>query len=109
MDLVRTCFGKGSPYLIKNESGQSAVEYILLLLVVVSLAMSVYNSRTFQDFFGEDSSFFDAIKNQMELSYQYGQMDISSKVPDYNGKHEGFFNPDENQSRFFILRQKYGQ
>lgn len=94
---------------MKKNAGQSTVEYILLLLVVVSLGMGVYNSATFQQFFGEDSGFFDLIKKQMEISYTYGQLDITNPIPDYKGNHEGFFNADENQSRFWIMDNTYGQ
>ena len=88
---------------LKNQLGQSTVEYVLLLAVVLSVFFTVFRSRTFQDFFGEDSSFFNAIAQKMRLDYRYGtnvsaDEDIGSGI---SNNHPTFSQPDGSVSRFF--------
>ncbi|MCF8058240.1 MAG: hypothetical protein K9K67_03025 [Bacteriovoracaceae bacterium] len=88
---------------LKNQKGQSTVEYVLLLVVVVSVFLTVFNSRKFQAFFGEDSDFFTAIAQKMKQDYRYATNvspadDVdTSPVPN----HPSFAQPDGSASRFF--------
>ena len=91
--------------IILNNGGQSLVEYILLLAVVVSLVFTAYKNRRFQDFFGEDSQFFNRIAREVEYSYRHGRI---SKNRDNSDQlvHESFaISIDE--SRFFFSRRSY--
>jgi hypothetical protein len=94
---------KKSATSLNNSRGQSTVEYVLLLAVVLSMFYSVFRSRTFQEFFGEDSSFFNAIAQKMRLDYRYGTNvsagdDIGSGI---SSNHPTFAQPDGSVSRFF--------
>lgn len=56
---------------MKKEGGQSTIEYVLLLSVVMLLVAVVLRSPLFADLLGEDSSFFKILKDRMEYSYRY--------------------------------------
>jgi len=88
-----------------NEKGQSTVEYILLLVVIVTFITTVFNSRSFKEFFGDDSAFFNAIAKGMRSNYRY-----SSVVPEADDiglapvkAHPSFFSSESNTSRFFTF------
>lgn len=88
---------------IKSEKGQSAVEYILLLLVVGSLTFTVLKSRAFQDFFGEDSAVFQTLARRTGTSYRFPLRvndDIPVNPPD---DHPGFAQSGGSSSRFFTF------
>jgi Flp pilus assembly pilin Flp len=94
---------KKQTHFLKSQFGQSTVEYVLLLAVVVSLFVSIFRSPAFQQFFGEDSSFFNAIAQKMRLDYRYGtnvtiDEDIGSGI---STNHPTFAQPDGSASRFF--------
>lgn len=87
----------------KDESGQSTVEYILLLAVVASLFFTVSRSQSFQDFFGSNSSFFQTLAERIAMDYRYSTFvdtgDAIPSVPPNN--HPSFSQPDGSTSRFF--------
>ena len=93
---------------LKKDLGQSTVEYILLLAVVLFLGLSVFRSRYFQDFFSEDSRFFTSIKSQIEVAYrQTHLMPSDENQLDYSTFHRSF-SVDGDESHFFISLQPYG-
>ncbi len=89
-----------------NESGQSAVEYLLLLVVVVSLSYAVFKNPKFEEFFGENSSFFTAMKNRMQYSYRHGLVGDTDNSS-YTGAHDTYFSSSEGLSRFIAPKDKY--
>tara|TARA_R110002049_G_scaffold49511_5_gene141613 strand:+ start:1948 stop:2244 length:297 start_codon:yes stop_codon:yes gene_type:complete len=56
---------------VSKERGQSTIEYILLLAVIMLMVSVVFRSPLFADLLGEDSSFFKILKDRMEYSYRY--------------------------------------
>ena len=88
---------------MKNDKGQSTVEYILLLAVVTSLFFTVFRSEMFQKFFGENSSFFQTIAERIAMNYRYATVvDIGDDVPPIPpDNHPSFALPDGSASRFF--------
>ena len=91
---------------VKNERGQTAVEYILLIAVVTFLVASVINSRFFQSIFGREGRLASMIKNEMEYSYRHairGRRPFAS--PDYRGMHDSYQRGRE--TRFFGAKEKY--
>ena len=88
---------------MRNERGQSTVEYILLFAVVVSLAFTVFNGLGFNRIFGADGEVATAYKNQLEFSYRHGFLKKGNYVePNYaNGNHETY------QNRFFSALDPY--
>lgn len=97
---------KKQVHLLKDQLGQSTVEYVLLLAVVSSLFFSVFKSDTFQQFFGENSSFFNAIAEKMRLDYRYSTaINASDDIgPGVSANHPSFSQPDGSASRFFSYK-----
>lgn len=94
--------------LIRSEEGQSTVEYILLFVVVASLAITVFKSSTFQQFLGPNSSLFAAMAKRMEFSYRNGHNGLEDTFNDYKTTdHEAYKNKDDNRSRFFAPTSAY--
>jgi len=87
--------------ILESELGQSTVEYILLMAVVMSLMTTFWNSRAFKDLFGEDSSFFNGIAEVIRINYQFAAtVPVGTEVPDTPTlNHPSFIS--NGQSRFF--------
>jgi hypothetical protein len=93
----------------KNSEGQSTVEYILLLAVLVSLGLSVMNSARLKQFLGPNSAFFAKLRDRIEYSYRHGNSGLSSTdSSDYEGgNHNTYTNPETGGSRFFLPQEPY--
>ena len=90
-----------------KQSGQSTVEYLLLLLVVSVLSFSIYNSARFKQFLGPDSAFFTILKSKIEFSYRLGHdsQDDNGDLPNHK-----LYRTDGGESRFFTtVNQPYGE
>jgi Flp pilus assembly pilin Flp len=97
-------------FSVKNEKGQSAVEYILLLAVLAALTFSVLRSPLFKDLLGPNSSFFRALAGRVQFSYRHGFEGSSAEGDSFNysdPKHKTYWNDEENISRFFLNSQAY--
>lgn len=93
--------------LVADESGQSMVEYIMLLGVVLILTFSVLQSQRFKDFFGSQSPVLQALRLRMMYSYRHGTFG-EDDTTDYNtGAHDTYKVPAENNSRFFTSLEEY--
>lgn len=71
-------------HVLKNNSGQSTIEYVLLLAVVVTFMTTIWNSKVYKDFLGEDSEFFNGIAKKIEHNYQYSvtvPIDTTTAIP----------------------------
>jgi uncharacterized protein (UPF0333 family) len=96
-----------------NQKGQAAVEYIMLTLLVVTIAISVFNSSYFKDFFGDNGTLADAFQKEMEYSYRngdYGQINFNSagNLDTYTDtRHPLYFNSSKSMSRFFGPKEIY--
>jgi hypothetical protein len=99
--------GNQKQNLFLRNDGQSTVEYVLLLMVVVTLSLSVFRGRKFQEFFGKDSEFFIAMGKRIEFAYQHGYEGPDTGPVNYNGNHPTFFDPSTGSSRFFIQESPY--
>ena len=88
-----------------NNKGQSALEYILLLAVVVSIGTTLFKSKIFTDFMGPNSVFFETLRTRYEYTYRYGAPPTGIEDPSegnaYATKHESYFNGSVNETRFF--------
>jgi hypothetical protein len=100
--------------ILKNNKGQSAVEYILLLAVISSLGYAFYNNKKFKDLVKGKDGMFATMRNGMSYSYRYG-LEFKSDTPfdekrDYDyqtNKHDTYLNTGENKSRFFTGNSPY--
>lgn len=100
--------------ILKNNKGQSVVEYILLLSVIVSISYIIYHNRRFQAFARGDAGFFASMKKGISYSYRYGR-DVNT-ASNYDNQmnfeyqssgHDTYFNSQEGQSRFFMGLKEY--
>jgi len=88
---------------VKKEKGQTAVEYILLLAVIVVLVQSIYNNQLFKKVFSAESPFFQVFKNQSKINYTHALMPSSSSQ---GQPHPSYVN-EKGQSRFFLPLTPY--
>ncbi len=97
----------------KNEKGQTVVEYILLLSVAVSLALTVYNSQAFKRIFGEQGKLGLQIKSQNEYSYRHAGPKANPDVVDIprdnkdGAAHPSYADLNEGKTRFFGPKTAY--
>ena len=91
---------------VLGQRGQTTIEYVLLLAVIIGLASMVFKSRLFQDIFGRDSNFVAALIVQMEYAYRHGRMGEQDNNRNYQ-QHPTFYNRDEGKSRFFAPAEAY--
>ena len=95
---------------IKSQSGQTMVEYMLLLAVALSLVITFYNSEAFKRLFGNQGSLGKTIKDESEFAYRHAYMrNKTGDVPreNRNGSvHPSYTNPSGG-SRFFSAKDPY--
>lgn len=91
-----------------KQTGQSTVEYLLLLVVVTALAFSIYNSARFKQFLGPDSEFFAIVQKKIEFSYRHG-FDSQEEDTGTVANHYTYIK-DGTESRFFTtVEETYGE
>ncbi len=99
--------------LVRKDSGQSVVEYVLLLAVLTFIASMIIRSPLFKQWMGQDSLLFVEMRRQMVYSYcnpmparpdsvETCEHDYSTVLESYRaaaGSDEG--------TRFFIPADEY--
>jgi len=91
-----------------SRKGQSVVEYLLLLFVVMSLILTLVNSNVFQQIMGPDSFFFEKLKLQQEYTYRHTHLSNLPNEADYSGgAHHSYMNPESGVSRFYSTMEEY--
>ena len=101
-----------SPVVRKRQAirGQSTVEYILVLGVVISLAITLLGRGSlFQKYLANNSLFIDGIKNYWEYTYRHGG-DPNGRINSNSivgQKHDLYQNQEEGGSHFFIPAKAY--
>ncbi len=104
MDSIRSV-----PVALKQQKGQTMVEYMLLLAVVVSIMLTFYKSKLFQKYFGNKGSIGQTIKKRSEFSYRHGFMGVEDPQPKDSREgrtHPTYVDP-AGGSRFFGPKTKY--
>lgn len=88
--------------IIDSDKGQSTVEYILLLAVVMSLVYLVVNSERFKDLIGDDGAFAIKMKNESEWNYRFGNQgkDGFTSLTYPNGTNPTYWNATDSSSHF---------
>lgn len=88
---------------MKNQKGQSTVEYILLFAVVSSIAFTIFNGLGFNRIFGPNGEVATSYRNQLEFSYRHAFAgNGGGGEPNYeNGNHESY------QKVFFSAQDAY--
>lgn len=88
-----------------NQLGQSSVEYILLLILIVSLSLVLFRSRRFQDFIAEDNEMMNTLQGHFEMSYRHGHIFEGNNELNYDQAHRVF--SDGQSSNFFVSIEPY--
>lgn len=96
---------KVTHFLLK-EDGQSTVEYIMLLVVVMGMGIAVFKSGPFQNLVGPNSSVFQVMAKKMEYSYRNGNNETIDSFAEGGSNyttpvHEVYFNKNDGKGRFF--------
>lgn len=100
--------------VLKTKTGQSTVEYILLLAVIVGLGVTIFNNKKFKDLLAGKDGLFLSFRKGMEYSYRYGRMQQTNAeytqgmAFEYTDtKHDTYFNSGLGQTHFFLPTTKY--
>jgi Flp pilus assembly pilin Flp len=102
---------------LNSEQGQTVVEYILLLVVAISLVMTFYNSSAYRRLFGEQGLIGVKIKSQSEFSYRHAftASGPSRERPDDVDRrnrdgsiHPSYADTANGETRFFGPQGAYG-
>lgn len=91
---------------IKSERGQTVVEYLLLLVVAISLVLTFYNSEAFKRLFGPRGEIGKKIKSQNEFAYRhaYSQGRPDQDIDRLNREgsiHPSYHDLEQGGTRFF--------
>jgi|SRR5690606_13769257 len=102
--------------LLKSQEGQTLVEYILLLVVAISLVLTFYQSEAFRRLFGEQGRIGQQIKSQNEFAYRHAFSASGAdriRPPDASkdnkdiGQHPSYTDVTNGGTRFFGPRDPY--
>lgn len=96
--------------VVLSQRGQSTVEYVLLLAVVVAILAAIVNSAAFRDRFGEGGRFAKAIKGELQWNYRFGSQGREPgtvRIPYPGGTHPSYYNGTRNTSHFFGPKEPY--
>lgn len=94
---------------MKQQKGQTLVEYMLLLSVVAVIVLTFYKSKLFQKYFGNRGLIGQTIKTRSEFAYRHGYMgteDTFAKGSRDGASHPTYADP-AGGSRFFGPKEKY--
>jgi len=96
---------------IKSQQGQTVVEYILLLVVAISLVLTFYRSAAFRRLFGEQGLMGEQIKSQTEFTYRHASPKGEASDVSRNNKdgsiHPSYADPVNGGTRFFGPKRAY--
>ncbi len=90
-----------------KNSGQSVVEYVMILAVVVVLVMTVLRSAGFKNFFGPDSPLFEKYAKYLEYTYRHGMSGFDDSKSDVMSNTHESYSQGKGNTHFFTSRDPY--
>jgi Flp pilus assembly pilin Flp len=102
--------------VLKSQRGQTMVEYILLLAVVISLVTTFYRSALYNRLFGKNGMIGETMKTKTEFAYRHafatdrrngGQTADISKTNRSINVHPSYVEPGAGITRFFTSSEAY--
>ena len=98
-------------HFLRNQSGQSVVEYILLVAVLMSFVFLVFSSDRFKNLFGSGSEFSRSFANRISCNYRFAAntnlRNCSNLNRNYQNKTHPTYFPTGGQTRFFGPADQY--
>lgn len=85
--------------------GQSFVEYVLLLAVLMTIGLSILQSDQVRWIFGEEGP-FQGMTSYLEYTYSNGTKGQNPQF-NYSDKRDIYFNNNTGQTRFFTPKDSY--
>jgi len=88
---------------MKNNIGQTTIEYLFLTLVVVLIAYMILKHPRWQELVGADGSFRQAMMNYVQASYRHGYVPANDNR-NYDRGHQSYVNVEgegDSVTRFF--------
>jgi Flp pilus assembly pilin Flp len=96
--------------VLRNDRGQTMVEYILLIAVVISLFITFINSDIFKRLFGNDGMVGQKIKEETEFAYRHAFLRNRPSGPQplqYSPETHPSYHEAGKDTRFFGPRSTY--
>lgn len=95
---------------VNDQKGQSVVEYLLLMGVVVALSFTFFHSALFKSYFSGEGDVFTTFRKTLEYSYRNGlpgmdQVPAGTYPQSY--VHPSYVNQPAGMTRFFGPVNKY--
>jgi hypothetical protein len=96
-------------YKFLKQTGQSTVEYILLLAVVISLVYTLVNSPLFRQFIGRNGTFAQKMKATTEWNYRFGSQGVLpfTQINYSSATHPSYWNSSASSTHFFGPLKSY--
>lgn len=104
--------GMGNRFtIVLNKRGQSTVEYILLLSVVVSLIYVVINSTRFKELMGEGGTLGTNMRLESEWHYRFAKPrnGLTTTWSGTSADHPSYWNSARGATHFIGPLQPYPQ
>ena len=97
--------------IILNKHGQSTVEYILLLSVVVSLIYVVINSARFKEIMGEGGTLGTNMRLESEWHYRFAKPrnGLTTTWSGASADHPSYWNSARGATHFIGPKEPYPQ
>jgi hypothetical protein len=92
-----------------KNSGQTLVEYLLMMLLVVGVMSVIYKSQIFQENIGKNGSFNLSLVALMKYSYRHALpgKKVEQYPPNYTSSKHDSYQIESNNTRFFGPAQGY--
>ncbi len=93
----------GESIFLKSDQGQSTVEYLFLIGMMVLISTTILRSDRFQQSFGSQGQVFEAFRTRFEYSYQHGMPTGPVGSPAFHPS----YSPRQGETRFFSGKGAY--
>ena len=94
---------------ISNDDGQTTVEYLLLIFVVVSLLFTILQSRIVRNVLGTEGETIQTFKRIIERGHRHAFSggDPADSYGNFSGRHDSYVNNETGDTRFFVPTDPY--
>jgi len=92
-----------------GNQGQTTVEYMLLIFVVVTLLFTILQSRVVRNVLGTEGETIQTFKRIIERGHRHAFSggEPSDTYGNFTGRHESFVDIETGETRFFVPTDPY--